>query len=632
MCGICGVAARAGGPPVTHELLGAMCRTIIHRGPDDEGIHVEAGIGLGTRRLSIIDLAGGHQPLANEDGTLWAAHNGEVYNFPELRRELEACGHTFRTRTDTEAVLHAYEEWGDGFVGRLRGMFVTAIWDRPRRRLVVVRDRLGIKPLYYTLLGDGTLVFGSELKAVIAHPGVRRRLEPQALDLFLTLEYVPSPWSIFKGVKKLPAGHMLLYQDGNISIRKYWDLPTKKRARLVEAKELPEVCDELYALLKESVKLRLISDVPLGAFLSGGIDSSTVVGLMRELGASPLKTFSIGFKDASYDELEHARRISRLFATEHEELIIEPKAIELTESLVRHLDEPFGDFSIFPTYLVSKMARAHVTVALSGDGGDEVFGGYETYQAQKLARAPLVAPLARAAGAVVRKLPPAAKKKGAWNKLRRFSQGFDNPASLRHLRWMMFMSREDKRKLFTRGLIDDLGGLSEPSDVEPFASVFGRLEMFDRTNGELYLDLKTYLADDILVKVDRMSMAPSLEARVPLLDHKLVEFAFTLPGWAKLHGLKTKWIFKKTMERLLPMETLYRKKEGFSIPIKHWLRTDLKDMMLGYLDEKRLREEGLFEPAVVGAMIKAHLNGRENYSHQLWALLVFQIWKENYLV
>jgi len=632
MCGICGVATRADGPPVAPEFMAAMCRTIIHRGPDDEGIHIEAGAGLGTRRLSIIDLAGGHQPLANEDLTLWAAHNGEVYNFLELRTELEARGHAFRTRTDTEAVLHAYEEWGDGFVERLRGMFVTAIWDRPRRRLVIVRDRLGIKPLYYTLLGDGTLVFGSELKAVVVHPGVRRELEPRALDLFLTLEYVPAPWSIFKGIHKLPAGHRLVYQDGKVAIEKYWDIPGGKDAvRRVEPKDLPGICDELYALLKESVKLRLISDVPLGAFLSGGIDSSTIVGLMRELGASPLKTFSIGFKDSSYNELEHARRIAHLFETEHEELVLEPKALELTEMLVRHLDEPFGDFSIFPTYLVSKMARAHVTVALSGDGGDEVFGGYETYQAQKLSRFPPAAPLGRAAGAIVRRLPPSAQKKGAWNKLRRYVQAFDNPASLRHLRWMMFLSEKDRKKLYSERFIGDLGGLSSPMATEPFASAYGRLEDFDRTNGELYLDLRTYLADDILVKVDRMSMAPSLEARVPLLDHKLVEFAFSLPGNLKLRGMETKWIFKRTMERLLPRETLYRKKEGFSIPIKHWLRTDLKDMMLGYLDEKRIREEGLFEPAAVGAMIKAHLEGRENYSHQLWALLVFEIWKENYL-
>jgi asparagine synthase (glutamine-hydrolysing) len=632
MCGICGVATRAGGPPVAPELMAAMCRTLIHRGPDDEGIHIEAGAGLGTRRLSIIDLAGGHQPLANEDGTLWAAHNGEVYNFPELRKELEGTGHSFRTRTDTEAVLHAYEEWGDRFVERLRGMFATAIWDRPRRRLVIVRDRLGIKPLYYTLLGDGTLVFGSELKAVVVHPGVRRELEPRALDLFLTLEYVPAPWSIFKGIHKLPAGHRLVYQDGRVAIERYWDVPGgKDAARRVDPKDLPGIMDELYALLKESVKLRLISDVPLGAFLSGGIDSSTVVGLMRELGASPLKTFSIGFKDASYNELEHARRIARLFETEHEELVLEPKALELTEMLIRHLDEPFGDFSIFPTYLVSRMARAHVTVALSGDGGDEVFGGYETYQAQMLSRFPLAAPLGRAAGAVVRRRPPSARKKGTWNKLRRYVQAFDNPASLRHLRWMMFLSEKDRKKLYSDRLAGDLGGLRSPSETEPFASVFGRLGDFDRTNGELYLDLKTYLADDILVKVDRMSMAPSIEARVPLLDHKLVEFAFSLPGNLKLRGMETKWIFKKTMERLLPRETLYRKKEGFSIPIKHWLVTDLKDMMLCYLDEKRLREEGLFQPAAVGAMIKAHLEGRENYSHQLWALLVFEIWKESYL-
>jgi asparagine synthase (glutamine-hydrolysing) len=631
MCGICGVVSRADGPPITPELMAAMCRTIIHRGPDDEGIHLEAGAGLGTRRLSIIDLAGGHQPLANEDLTIWAAHNGEVYNFPELREELEGQGHTFRTRTDTEAVLHAYEQWGDGFVERLRGMFVTAIWDRPRRRLVIVRDRLGIKPLYYTLLADGTLVFGSELKAIVVHPGVRRELEPRALDLFLTLEYVPAPWSIFKSIQKLPAGHRLVYKDGRIAVEKYWDLPGGKAIGRVKPEKLPEVCDELYALLKESVKLRLISDVPLGAFLSGGIDSSTIVGLMRELGASPLKTFSIGFKDASYNELEHARRIARLFETEHEELVLEPRALELTEMLVRHLDEPFGDFSIFPTYLVSKMARAHVTVALSGDGGDEVFGGYETYQAQTLSRFPFAVPLARAAGAVVRRLPPAARKKGTWNKLRRYVQAFDNPASLRHLRWMMFLSRKDRRNLYANGLVDALGGLADPSEMEPFASFYGRLGDFDRTNGELYLDLKTYLADDILVKVDRMSMAPSLEARVPLLDHKLVEFAFSLPGELKVRGFETKWIFKKTMERLLPRETLYRKKEGFSIPIKHWLATDLKDMMLGYLDAKRLREEGLFEPAAVEAMIKAHLRGRENYSHQLWALMVFEIWKENYL-
>jgi asparagine synthase (glutamine-hydrolysing) len=631
MCGICGVAVRSDGFPVAPELMISMCRTIIHRGPDDEGIHIESGVGLGTRRLSIIDLEGGHQPLGNEDETVWAAHNGEVYNFPEIRQELEARGHSFRTRTDTEVMVHAYEEWGPEFVTRLRGMFVTAVWDRPRRRLVINRDRLGIKPLYYTLLADGTLVFGSELKSIIVHPGVRRELDPAALDLFLTIEYVPAPHSIFKGIRKLPAGHQLVYTDGNVRIEKYWDLDGDSPKRRIGARDLPGVMDELYALLKESVKLRLISDVPLGAFLSGGIDSSTIVGLMRELGASPLKTFSIGFKDRSYNELAHARRIAELFETEHEEFILEPKALELTEMLVRHLDEPLGDFSIFPTYLVSKMARARVTVALSGDGGDEIFGGYEHYQAQKLSGLPLAGPLARTTGSLVRRLPPSDKKKGAWNKLRRFVQAFDNPEALRHLRWMMFLAEKDKRSLYSEDFVGKLGGLTDLSRIEPFASLYGRMQGFDRTNAELYLDLKTYLVDDILVKVDRMSMAPSLEARVPLLDHKLVEFVFSLPGNLKVRGNETKWIFKKTMERLLPRETIYRKKEGFSIPIKHWLGAELRDMLLSYLSEKRIREEGLFNAATIQSMIKSHLDGRENFSHQLWALLVFEIWKDKYL-
>jgi asparagine synthase (glutamine-hydrolysing) len=632
MCGICGIAARTDGPPVAPELLAAMCRTIVHRGPDDEGIHIEPGIGLGTRRLSIIDLAGGHQPLANEDGTIWASYNGEIYNFPDLKKELEGWGHWFQTRSDTETLVHGYEQWGDAFVERLRGMFAAAIWDRRRRRLVIIRDRLGIKPLYYTLLDDGTLVYGSELKAVIVHPGVKREIEPKALDLFLTLEYVPAPWSIFKGVFKLPAGHRLVYSNGTVRVESYWDLEGgKENARRVRKKDLPGVMDELYALLKESVKLRLLSDVPLGAFLSGGIDSATIVGLMRELGASPLKTFSIGFADKSYNELGHARRIARLFETEHEEFIIEPKALDLADTLVRHLDEPFGDFSIFPTYLVSKMARAHVTVILSGDGGDEVFGGYETYQAQKLSRLPLARTFGKTAGRLIRPLPPSAAKKGTWNKLRRFVQAFDHPAALRHLRWMMFLTSRDKSGLYSGELVRSLGGIPGIGGLEPFASVFGRLGDFDPMNGELYLDLKTYLADDILVKVDRMSMAPSLEARVPLLDHKLVEFVFSLPGDLKVRGLETKWLFKKTMERLLPAETIYRKKEGFSIPIKHWLREDLRDMVRTYLDEKRLGEEGLFNPPPVQAMIKAHMDGRENYSHQLWSLLVFEIWKDNYL-
>jgi len=609
-----------------------MCRTIVHRGPDDEGVFIRARAGLGVRRLSIIDLAGGHQPLGNEDGTVWIAHNGEVYNFPELREELISHGHRFSTRTDTETIVHAYEQWGEDFVQRLRGMFAFALWDEKEQKLLLVRDRLGIKPLYYALLDDRTLVFGSELKAVLVHPRIKRDVEPRALDLFLTLEYIPAPLSIFRGIHKLPAGHWLAYKDGRVEVKKYWDV---EAAAVPEGgsreRNLPDIMDRLYELLKESVKLRLVSDVPLGAFLSGGIDSSTIVGLMRELGASPLKTFSIGFEETSYNELPYARRTAQRFATEHEEFIIEPKALDLTQKLIGHLDEPFGDFSIFPTFLVSQMSRAHVKVILSGDGGDELFGGYEHYQAQKIASCGPLGLAGRLASPLINRLPPTAKKKGAWNKLQRFLQGFEHGAENRHLRWMMFLSRRDKARLYSAAFQNQTGGIEEVRNLSPFREVFEKLPVFDSVTGELYLDLKTYLADDIMVKVDRMSMATSLEAREPLLDHKLVEFVFGLDGRLKLHGLTTKWIFKKTMERLLPHENIYRPKEGFSIPIKHWLRGELRELMQDHLTEKRVREAGFFNPEPVQGMIEAHLAGRKNFSHQLWSLLVFEIWKENYL-
>jgi len=632
MCGICGIATPSSSEPVSAALLQAMCRTMVHRGPDDEGIYAGTRAGLGARRLSIIDLAGGHQPLSNEDGRIWISHNGEVYNFPELREDLIACGHRFTTRTDTETIVHAYEQWGEDFVQRLRGMFAFALWDEKEQRLLLVRDRLGIKPLYYTLLNDRTLVFGSELKAILVHPQIKREVEPRALDLFLTLEYIPAPLSIFRNIHKLPAGHWLAYKDGRLEVKKYWDLEAVAEPEgRPEEKGLPEIMDRLYYLLKESVRLRLVSDVPLGAFLSGGIDSSTIVGLMRELGASPLKTFSIGFEETSYNELPYARRTAERFSTDHEEFIIEPKALDLTEKLIRHLDEPFGDFSIFPTFLVSQMSRPHVKVILSGDGGDEVFGGYEHYQAQKIASCWPVRLAGSLASPLISRLPPTAKKKGAWNKLQRFLQGFEHGAENGHLRWMMFLSPQDKSRLYSAGLREQLGAIPKLRQQSPFREVFERMPAFDPVTRELYLDLKTYLADDIMVKVDRMSMATSLEAREPLLDHKLVEFVFGLDGRLKLHGLTTKWIFKKTMERLLPRENIYRPKEGFSIPIKHWLRGELRELMLDHLNEKRIRQAGFFNPEAVQNMVAAHLAGRKNFSHQLWALLVFEIWKENYL-
>ncbi len=632
MCGICGIAHKIRSHPVPPSLIDAMCQTIIHRGPDDQGVYTENNIGLGARRLSILDVEGGHQPLANENTSVWAAHNGEIYNCPELREELKARGHIFKSQTDTEIFVHSYEEWGMDFVQKLRGMFATAVWDRSENRLVLVRDRLGIKPLYYTLLEDQTLVFGSELKTLLVHPKVKRILEPQALDIFLSLEYIPAPYPIFKNIFKLPAGHRLVYQDGHISITKYWDLePSSLDSSISRKPDIESLKEELYSLLKDSVRMRLLSDVPLGAFLSGGIDSSAIVGLMRELGSNPLKTFSIGFEDKSYNELDYARSIARKFNTDHHELTLRPQALELTEQLVNHLDEPLGDFSIFPTFLVSKMAREHVTVILSGDGGDEVFGGYEHYLAQKMASLPMMTATQKIMAPLIKRCPPSSKKKGVWNKLQRFNQGFSFHPALRHFRWMMFLSEQNKQSLYTEDFKKKIGGIHSLHKSDPFSQIFTQMEMYDSINGELFLDLKTYLVDNILVKVDRMSMAASLETRVPLIDHKIVEFLFKLPGQLKLHGKETKWLFKKTMEDLLPRENIYRRKEGFSIPIKHWLKTDLKDLMGDTLQEKNIAEDNLFNFSAIKKMMDLHSVGRKNFSHQLWALLIFGIWKEKYL-
>ncbi|MEE9501352.1 MAG: asparagine synthase (glutamine-hydrolyzing) [Candidatus Aminicenantaceae bacterium] len=636
MCGICGIAKTDNGEPVSRSLLSSMCATIVHRGPDDEGIFVQNNVGLGVRRLSIIDVEGGHQPLSNEDGSVWVAHNGEIYNFPELREELITCGHTFKTRTDTETIVHSYEEWGEHCFQKFRGMFAFALWDDRTKRLLVGRDRMGIKPFYYTLIENKarTLVFGSELKTILVHPDVKRALEPQALDLYLTFEYIPEPLSAFQNIYKLPAGTFLIYEKGKILIERYWDVnweQEEEASTTTRGVSLASIEDELYERLKESVKARLLSDVPLGAFLSGGIDSSAIVGLMHELGVSPIKTFSIGFEDATYNELEHARRISQKFHTDHEEFILKPQALELTEKLIRHLDEPFGDFSIFPTYLVSKMARSHVKVILSGDGGDELFAGYEHYQAQKLSRLPLVSFLSKPMPAVLKKFPPSSKKKGLWNKLRRYAQGFEHPQDLRHFRWMMFLNQKEREDLYSKDFRHELGGIKPFHTIPPLDKLYPQLDRFDDISGELYLDLKSYLVDDILVKVDRMSMATSLETRVPLIDHKVVEYVFQIPGHLKLKGMTTKWIFKKTMERLLPPQNIYRSKEGFSIPIKHWLRNELKELMLHYLSESRIRDAGLFNFGPIKHKIDTHMQGRENYSHQLWALLVFEIWRENFL-
>jgi asparagine synthase (glutamine-hydrolysing) len=602
-----------------------MCGTLVHRGPDDEGFFVEHNVGLGMRRLNVIDLVTGHQPISNETGHIWIIFNGEIYNYLELRQELEEKGHRFATNTDTETIVHAYEEYGEDCVKKLNGMFAFAIWDHHHQKLILARDRVGVKPLYY-FLDNHCLVFASELKAILQRKKIPKTIDFGALDSFLTFEYIPAPLSIFKDIKKLLPGHILVLQNGKVSIQQYWDLHFK---RLQGGEE--ELSQTLYALLKDSVRMRLISDVPLGAFLSGGIDSSTIVSLMSEIMNRPVKTFSIGFDDPSYNELQYARTVASHFNTDHYELTIRPNIVNLVEDLVRYLDEPFADVSIFPTFLVSQLARQNVTVVLSGDGGDELFAGYEWYIANKIES------LYRKLPTVVRKkwlpqvvncIPPSARKKGLVNKLKRFVEGAMLPDSLQHFRWNVFLTEDIKDHLYTEELKRSVDHLDSRARFIDYLAAF---EEADPLWQEQFADIKTYLVDDILVKVDRMSMACSLEARTPYLDYRVVEFAAGLPNDLKLRGLQTKYLLKRCMTAKLPQPILHRKKEGFSIPMKNWLRQELHPMMQEVLASQRIKKEGLFDAPYIEKLKTEHVNGIANHGHQLWSLMVFEIWRDIYL-
>jgi asparagine synthase (glutamine-hydrolysing) len=620
MCGICGAVSAGSTPPAEERVLRQMCQVIAHRGPDDEGFFQDSQAALGMRRLSIIDLATGDQPVTNEDQTVWLVFNGELYNYRELHAELSGRGHRFATQSDTEVIVHAYEQYGAGCVERFNGMYAFALWDAPRRRLFIARDHLGIKPLYYWTDGE-LLVFGSELKAVIAHPAVPREIDPLALDQYLTLEYIPTPRTIFKKIHKLPAGHRLIFQDGRLTVEPYWEIPVRETP-----KEEAACIELLTELIDDAVRLQLMSDVPLGAFLSGGIDSSSVVAAMSRFSSEPVKTFSIGFDDASYNELPYARAVAERYQTEHHEEILQPDIAGLAERLVRHLDEPFGDFSIFPTYLVAEVARRKVKVALSGDGGDELFGGYDTYVAQGMDR------LYRWLPASVRQaylpalfahLPPRPEKKGLVNKTKRFVEGAALPGALQHTRWMIFMSQADRQALYRPELRAQLNGDSPESLLETY---FRRAQGRDSLAQQQYVDIKTYLVDDILTKVDRMSMAVSLEARVPLLDYRIVELAVNLPAHMKLQRGQTKRILRQAMAERLPTSVLSKPKQGFSIPLKNWLRGELKPLLTDLLSPESLRQRAYFDPACVQTWMQEHLEGQANHSHRLWALMVFELW------
>lgn len=631
MCGICGIVDYRGRYPINATILNRMVETIGYRGPDDRGVHITGDngnirVGLGQSRLGVIDPSPrGHQPMCNEDGSAWLVYNGEVYNFPSLRKELEAKGHRFRSQTDAEVVLHSYEEYGEECVKLFRGDFAFAVWDDRRKRLFLARDRVGVKPLYYCY-SDGRLIFASEIKAILACPGVERYVDPHGLSDFLTYEFIPFPRTMLKGIKKLPPASYLVLENETMHITPYWEVRYNPLPRSEE-----EICEGLFKVLREAVKMRLISDVPLGAFLSGGLDSSTIVGLMSQVATGRVKTFSIGFEDKSYNELSYARCVAEAFGTQHQEFIIKPQAGEMFEKLIYHLDDPIADFSIFPTYLVSKIARDYVTVALSGDGGDETFGGYDTYVAHKLATA--FGGAARILGqwpfsGLAASIPPSPKKKGIINRVKRFTEGMGLPSDLRHYRWMTFLSESEKEGLFTREFLSALNGDSSYKSIrEHFSSV----RYADELNKLMYVDLKTYLTDDGAVKVDRMSMACSLEVRVPILDHKVIEYMANVPTEMKVKGLQTKYLLRKTFSKILPQKIVNRGKEGFSIPIKHWLKEELRPLMLDLLSEQSLAKRGYFRPEAVSRLIREHLEGRENHSHRLWAMIVFEQWARTFL-
>lgn len=629
MCGICGIVQWGSSTAPDPELVRRMNGLLVHRGPDDEGYYAGASCALGMRRLSIIDLSTGRQPISNEDGTVRIVFNGEVYNFQELRAELEGKGHRFKTRTDTETIVHLYEEMGPECVTRLRGMFAFAIWDEPRKRLVLARDRLGKKPLLYALRPGG-LAFGSELRCLLEVPGISREVDPLAVDLYLALQYIPSPWTIFRDVRKLPPAHRLVWEKGKVRVERYWDLPVEdpppKGLRVEEAEEL------LRLKLREAVRLRLIADVPLGAFLSGGIDSSIVVALMSDLQSRPVRTFSIGFEEEAFSELPYARELARAYGTDHHEFIVKPEMAEVLPRLAWHYGEPYADSSALPSYYVARETRAHVKVALNGDGGDESFAGYVRYGAMKASRLwDRLPPGLRSAGAGLAELLPeigAAPYGFSWRLKRFLRSTLLSSLPERHLTMVGYFSREERERLYAPRMVEALGrDLGAPARY--FEERFGRAGSQDLINRLLYVDFQSYLPECLMAKMDIASMAHSLEARSPFLDHEVVEAAYRLPGSWKLKGWRGhKWILKRAFRDKLPSRILRRGKMGFGVPLGPWFRTRLKTYWEERVLSPKALARGYFREDVLRGLWRDHQEGRRDLGFKLWALLMFELWHQ----
>jgi len=612
VCGICGIATTHGDAHV--ETLRAMSDLLVHRGPDSAGEHLDGGVALAARRLSIIDLEHGDQPIANEDGSCVVVQNGEIYNYPELRRELERAGHELRTRCDTEALVHLYEQHGLAFAERLRGMFAAAIWDARRRRLVLARDRYGIKPLYYRHV-DGELRFASELRAL-----PRGEIDLDALESFLAFNSIPAPYSIFRDVRKLPAGHVLVWENGVVSLERY-ARPGPAMEDALRTGDEAELVEELRARLRDSVRAHLLSDVPVGVLLSGGVDSAALAALAAQETPEPVHTFTIGFAERSFDERADARLVAERYGTEHHELLVRPDPELLLRALAEAFDEPFADSSALPTYLVSQLAAEHVKVALSGEGGDELFGGYYTYAADLIADR--VAPLARVVRPLVEALPASTRKASLDYRAKRFVRAAHLPPLERHHGWKEIFSAETRAELTGRRATYD------PVDV--YRARYGETVGAPQLARLQDVDFGVYLVDDLLVKTDRASMAHSLEARVPFLDPLVTNLAFALPTRLKVRGLAKKVLLRKAVEPLLPAEVVHGRKRGFSIPAAAWLRGELEPFARETLGPETLERQGFFRPEPVARLIDEHVAGREDWSRQLWGLLAFTLWYERHV-
>lgn len=636
MCGVCGFVSQKIASGEKQNIISKMLAAISYRGPDDEGFFIEEPASLGVKRLSIIDLAKGHQPIHNENKSLWIVYNGEIYNFLQLREGLIKKGHTFYTQSDTEVIIHLYEEYGYDCVNKLNGMFVFAVWNKENNELFIARDRFGIKPLYYSEFSGGFL-FASELKSILKFPGFRPNIDLAALDQYLTFEYVPSPLSIFKGIFKLPAGHFLSYRKNNLVIKKYWDLNPVNFDRHIREQEAQE---RLLSLLNTSVKRHLVSDVPMGVFLSGGIDSSMLTALASANSKDKIKTFSIGFREESFDESRYIKEVSRIFSTDHYHCVFDSRElIDLLPKAAMFLDEPFADASFFPAYALSRFTKQKVTVALSGEGADELFAGYPTYQAHKMVKYYRMIPF------VIRKnifeklvmnLPVSMANFSFDFMARKFISAVSLPEILRHIHWMGAFNECEKKELYTVELKERLKNEVAAEGQEEFEKSFPNFSEKSGNDGFnlnklQYFDVKTYLQDDLLVKADRASMYNSLEIRVPYLDHELAEFVFGLPPTMRLNHFRSKYIFKKAVSRYLPKNIVTRKKKGFGIPVAFWVKKELKSLVYGVLESGKIKKEGLFNHQVIEKILREHSENKADNRKKIWTLFMLKLWLQEYL-